>query len=225
LVDFIGRINEAIRRISLLHLTTISRNYFPYSTILNYDINKRFRQAYLNRPTNDSFMNYPGISLMCEGTEESARQRNSSGVPPTPTYPADYPFNACYGAWLLGEDTYSTQKALYLTTKNTSKYLRGVASDPPVAKFLGPKEPVGAEVSPKADALPVTPVTATPKVGGRGYWRLGVVQTMCSGGQNDYDNYKQQYYIDYPVLGAYGDEGAKWATPAYSPIPAPIPKY
>ncbi len=192
-----------------LHLTTVSKDLFPYSTVLNYDINKNFREAYLNRPINDSYWNLPPNTSICKNTTEQARQVPSSVAS------AAYPFNACYGSFLLGEDTYSTQKALYLTTKNTPKNLTGKANDPVVSKFLAPKEPVGAEVSPKTDALDVTPVTDTPKVGGKGYWRLGVVQTMCSHGQIDYDSYKNANYVDYPVLGAYGAEGNLRATPAY----------
>jgi hypothetical protein len=229
LIVRLNNIAHAIDEISKLKITTVSSNFFPYSTVLNYNINKRFREAYLNRPINDSFWNFPPTfpdvfslsTLICKDKAEEARQSPSS------LDPATYPFNACYGSFLLGEDTYSTQKALFLTTKNTFAQITGEANDPVVSKFLAPNEPVGAEVSPKESALKVTPVTETPKVGGKGYWRLGVVQTMCSAGQRDYDSYPPtaNKYIDYPVLGAYGEEPAAqppFATPAYTPIPGEV---
>jgi hypothetical protein len=213
----VKQILGAIDALRNLKLTTVDSRFFPYSTVLNYNINKRFRETYLNRPINDSFKNLPWNSPLClNSPAEGARMDPSIG-----NTKATLPFNACYGAFLLGEDTYSTQKALYTTTKNTAGKVADVnnenINDPVVSKFLGPKEPVGVEVSPKADALVVDSVANTPKVGGRGYWRLGVIQTMCSAGQNDYDSFEpttdpNKNVIDYPVMAVFGQEGAKWAT-------------
>jgi hypothetical protein len=210
LLDLAGRIHLAIEAILDIHLTTESSDIFPYSTVLNYDINKRFRDYYLNGPSNDSYKNPDGSNSFCTGNGELSRM-----VPSIDDGVAKLPFNVCYGAFLLGEDTYSTQKALYTTTKNTTRKVSnpdGVI-DPVVSKFLAPKEPVGVEVAPKADALVVTSVADTPKVGGKGYWRLGAVRTMCSHGQNDYD---VNTYVDYPVLAIFGEEGEMRAKPQYS---------
>lgn len=180
-----------------------SEEFFPYSTVLNYAIGKKFDIYFSNRPSNDSYKNDNGTNNICALPEE-ARQNPSKGGTV-----AEYPFNACYGSILPGEDTYSTQKATYLTTKNTERKIKdpdppnSKVNDPVVSKFLAPGEQVGVELN-YTGTYPGVAVTEIPVVG-KGYWRIGNVQTLCSHGQNDYDTDKK---VDYPVLAIYGAEGA-----------------
>jgi hypothetical protein len=224
LVDLARRIRLAIQALQDIRITTVNSDLFPYSTVLNYDIQQRFRALYLNRPANDSYANFLGENR-CQAAEDDRRYPSKYDV-------ADFPFNACYGAFLLGEDTYSTQKALYTTTKNTDRKVADMdlaktkpdrpnpIIDPVVSKFLAPNEPVGVEVA-NPHPLEVESVADIPKVGGRGYWRLGTVQTMCSHGVEDFDSYvdpvnNKKQYVDFPVLAVYGEEGAMRALPQYS---------
>jgi hypothetical protein len=167
---------------------------------LNYNILGKFNWHFENRPTNDSYVNIGGANSCLSG--EMDRQQTSSWLSPT-IYIGWYPFKACYGGVLLAQDTYSTQKALYTTTKNTDKAVKDEANDPVVSKFLMPGEEVGKEVN-FTGTIPSS-VKKTPKVG-QGYWRLGVVNTVCSHGVNDPNG-------GYPVLAVLGAEGALNATP------------
>lgn len=196
----IEKLRLGIAAIQDITLTTTDHDYFPYSSLLNYNILGKFNWHFENRPTNDSYVNIGGANSCLSG--EMDRQQTSSWLSPT-IYIGWYPFKACYGGVLLAQDTYSTQKALYTTTKNTDKAVTDKANDPVVSKFLMPGEEVGKEVN--FTGTITSPVRKTPKVG-QGYWRLGVVNTVCSHGVSDPNG-------GYPVLAVLGAEGALNATP------------
>ncbi len=195
LLSTIDKYQRAIAAIKQIHLATVSNNYFPYSALLNYNIGKNLLDTFENRPVNDSYVNDNGNNAC--GSSEIDRQQTSK------TPPAEFPFKACYGGTLLGEDTYSTEKALFLTTRNTNLFIKAKL-DPPVAKFVGPYEQVGDEINPKVGSVPSN-VTSLRKVG-KGYWRIGIVNTMCTTGIPDAGK-------QYPVLPIYGNEGALRAAP------------
>lgn len=196
-VEYVDMILALFDELGNLIFTPITRGWemFPYSTVLNYDINKKLVVNFENRPTNDSYVNSDGDDLCV--SDEEARRLNSLNNP------GNYPFKACYGAILPGEDTYSAQKALYLTTKNTEKSVEGETIEPGVQRFIAPNEQIYGEMSPDLYSLPSS--VSLEKVG-KGYWRIGGVQTLCTRAEDDFTQDLIIDNTDYPVLAVYGTD-------------------
>lgn len=186
--------------------------YFPYSTVLNYEINGYMLNTVENRPQNDSYFNEsPSSWNYCSSTEQT---RLYSPWDPPLTNIADHPFDACYASILLGDDTYSTKKLLYMMTVNTNLYRTGHINQvfydpdgptdqlqqPPVANFYGPGEEIGVDVSHPTEARD-NGISHLQKIGD-GFWRLGVVQTLCTVGTPDSPRSSRRW----PFTALYGAE-------------------
>jgi hypothetical protein len=195
-LSLVGQVGKLFDLLNRIIIPTVSSKYFPYSILLNNRFRGDFHYNLENRPSNDSYANTPGRNE-CISSEMDRQSTSQTGM----GHVAEYPFKACYGAVFLGQDAYSTQKALYTTTKNTGLAVSGSAIDPVVSKFLMPGEEVGEEVS-FTGTIPSS-VKDLPKVG-KGYWRIGTVNTTCTFGTGDEKDNKQ---IEYPVLAIYGAEG------------------
>ena len=112
---------------------------------------------------------------------------------------------------------------MFTTTKNTPLAIESKSisdpekkpiNDPVVQKFLMPNQQVGMEASPTEGSIP-SGVTELPKIG-NGYWRIGIVDTLCTHGINDYATVEPgdpRQDVDYPVLSIYGAEGELNAKP------------
>lgn len=213
-------IPSAILQLNSLQAPTVASNYFPYSMLLNDQINGKLIGTFSNRPINDSYANDSGFTL-CLNNSDAENSRRVPAAQGT----ASAPFKACYGGVFLSQDAYSLQKALYTTTKNTDLAILHKAAtadpnydyvhnrpqndinDPVVSGFLPKNEQVGLEASPLENSLPSS-ITDIPKVG-KGYWRIGIVDTLCTHGTDDYfvnENIQNTDTVDYPFTAINASE-------------------
>jgi len=173
-------------------LTKLQKDYryFPYSMLANWKPNTSLLNAFENRPINDPYVNNPAFSDMCNLTDgEQGRELTSARFGTSRPNLGDYPFKSCYKAVLPPDDTYSVERALWTTTNNL---LPPEVGGPTIAKFYGPDEVIGQEMSTDGSTMEINTGLESVKVG-KGYWRLGVMNTLCNQGKLNSDG--EEYNI------------------------------